>query len=112
MSIEKRPYDTLLSKVVSVVCCIAKTLPTADGVWFYTPAQWAARHEEYGLDSKLIIVHDGPPLAPYFNPAYECYHALRDMREAIEATGHYVEQCTCWYSAIYNYPTPVEGSAI
>lgn len=109
---EEQLKEAHLLDLVDIICAVAHTTPTADGVWFHTPAQWAARHEEHGLDSKLIVVHDGPPLAPYFNPAYECDHAFKDMREAIEAAGHYVEQCTCWYSAIYPYPTPVEGSAI
>lgn len=101
MSDEKPLRDTLVSGVVEAVSSAVKGWQGVYGRVFYTPAQWAACQEKHGLDSEMIIVHDGPPLAPYFNPAYECDQDLKRMREAVEATGHYVEQCTVWYSAVY-----------
>lgn len=68
---------------------------------FYTPAEWRERKEQYGLSSKLILVHDGGTLARYCNPAYEDDDAIEAMREALAGVGMYVEQCTSWYSAVY-----------
>lgn len=34
---------------------------------FYSPAEWAARGEEYGKLSELIIVHDGGDIAAFCN---------------------------------------------
>lgn len=68
---------------------------------FYTPAEWAARGEEYGLRAELIVVHDGGVLARYFNPSYGRFSALNAMFKAVEAVGLRVEPCTAWYTAIY-----------
>lgn len=68
---------------------------------FYTPEQWRARGERYGLSAVLIVVHDGGSLAPFF--AYDCedYSAIEAMENALRAGGYWAEQCTTWYSAIY-----------
>ena len=77
---------------------------------FYTPAQWARRGEEYGTNSRLVIVHDGGDFADLLNPAYES-HALREafherLRELIP--GLLIEPCTSWYAALYiNLPDEV-----
>lgn len=78
---------------------------------FWIPAAWHARGEQYGLSSVLIVVHDGGPLAPFFNPAYGDAPALRAMRKALEACaspeaprGYWSEPCTAWYTAIYRNP--------
>ena len=76
---------------------------------FYTPAEWQERGEEYGLDSALIVVHDGGDLARYCNMNYECYRTSEDapkrewdrMIDALNAAGFWSEQCTSWYTAIY-----------
>jgi len=61
----------------------------------------------YGDKSELIIVHDGGPLAPFFNWDYEQYSLIEKMRVSLEQIGCYPEQCTSTYSAIY--PTTPEN---
>jgi len=68
---------------------------------FYTPAEWRARGERYGLKSELIVVHDGGDLAPFFNPDYMCWSLHTAMNETLEKAGYYAEPCTSWYTAIY-----------
>lgn len=68
---------------------------------FYTPEQWRARGERYGLKAVLIVVHDGGAHAPFFNYNYECYSCIEKMTAALAPAKVYVEQCTCWYSAVY-----------
>ena len=64
---------------------------------FYSPAEWKARGEEFGLESVLIVVHDGGALSDY--------NSIPSWRESLEATltklGLYAEPCTCWYTALY-----------
>ena len=67
---------------------------------FYTPQQWRQRGEEFGLDSALIVVHDGGDLAPYFNYAYERERLREKMNKALKAIGYYADPCTGWYTAI------------
>jgi hypothetical protein len=72
---------------------------------FYSPTEWKERGEEYGKDSVLIVVHDGGDLACFFNWSYAKetgYRMLNDMQEALEGEGLRAEQCTAWYTAIYN----------
>jgi hypothetical protein len=68
---------------------------------FYSPAYWKDRGESYGLESALIICHDGGGLAPVFNLDYGCYDLHDQMQRAMMARGFYVEACTAWYSAVY-----------
>lgn len=68
---------------------------------FYSPAEWRERGEEYGLESELILCHDGGCLAPCCNWDYECYALVEKLRKALEKAGCWVEQCTSWYSAVY-----------
>lgn len=68
---------------------------------FYTPKEWKEKGEKYGTNSKLILVHDGGELAPYFNYDYECYGMIEKMDKALKEIGYYAESCTCWYTAIY-----------
>lgn len=68
---------------------------------FYSPAEWKARGESYGLESVLIVCHDGGDVASFFNYDYECYQRLENMREALEKVGYWAEPCTSWYTAIY-----------
>ena len=68
---------------------------------FYSPEEWKARGEAYGIGSLLIVCHDGGDHAGYFNWDYENYEAVAAMNAALGAVGCYVESCTCWYSAIY-----------
>jgi len=68
---------------------------------FYSPAEWKARGERYGTDSVLVVVHDGGDHAAVFNFDYGCYEIMEDMRKVLEKVGCFVEQCTCWHSAVY-----------
>lgn len=78
---------------------------------FWSPQEWKDRGESYGLLSELVVVYDGGDLVPFFCPEEDVLrervpaHVLYErMREALEAVGLYWEQCTCWYSAIYEHP--------
>lgn len=68
---------------------------------FYSPKEWKARGERYGLQSELIVVHDGGDLASFFNPDYGSWKLQSAMNEALEKVGYYAEPCTTWYTAIY-----------
>jgi hypothetical protein len=68
---------------------------------FASPEQWANRGEKYGLNSQLIIIHDGGDLAKLCNPDYEEYELMDKFQKFIDSLGYYLEGCTSWYSAIY-----------
>lgn len=68
---------------------------------FYTPEQWRERGEAYGLDAKLIVCHDGGALAKFCNYDYMQYAKIDRMSAALEKVGYHVENCTSWYSAVY-----------
>lgn len=71
---------------------------------FYTAEQWAERQESYGLNSELIICHDGGDLAPLINLDYERYQMYDEFDRHLRKLGYYVEPCTCWYAAVYRTP--------
>jgi hypothetical protein len=68
---------------------------------FYSPQEWKGRDESYGLDSLLVITHDGGAHAAAFNIDYECYDLMEELREKLAAIGVFSEKCTSWYSAVY-----------
>ncbi len=68
---------------------------------FYSPEQWKARGEQYGVESKLILVHDGGDFAPLLNLDYGEYTRF-DAFAKLLGDDLLIEQCTCWYSAVYN----------
>jgi hypothetical protein len=76
---------------------------------FYTPEEWRARGETWGLNALVIVVHDGGDVAPFFNSAYGDGYATKDMREALQAAGFYAENSTSWYSDIYPIRNEREG---
>jgi hypothetical protein len=83
---------------------VSETIPDASGGGcpaFYTPEQWKERGEEYGVNSLLIICHDGGDLAPFFNWDYCEYNLVESMGEVLNGSGYFAEQCAAWYSAIY-----------
>jgi hypothetical protein len=69
---------------------------------FYSPEEWEDRGEQYGLKSKLIVVHDGGDLAQIFNLDYERYSLHDEMQSKLAEYGFFAESCTCWYTAIYS----------
>ena len=68
---------------------------------FYSPAEWRERGEQYGTKSVLVVVHDGGGLAPCCNLDYEAYDLHDALVKTLDKHGVWIEQCTCWYSAIY-----------
>jgi len=68
---------------------------------FYSPEEWKERGEKYGVESLLILVHDGGELAPYCNHDYEDSMKMEMISAALRPLNAYIEQCTSWYSAVY-----------
>lgn len=75
---------------------------------FYSPEEWRARGEEYGLTAALIVCHDGGSVgrafsydAVYVRGAAEEYADVEEMNGRLVSLGFHAEQCTTWYSAIY-----------
>ena len=68
---------------------------------FYTNKEWKERGEEYGLNAKLILVHDGGSLARYCNLDYMDIAAYNKLEKALSEAGYWMESCTSWYSAVY-----------
>jgi len=66
---------------------------------FYSPAEWRARGEEYGRNAHLIIVYDGG--AVRHAATIEGRHN-EGLIDALAAIGLFVEECTCWYAAVYD----------
>jgi hypothetical protein len=89
---------------------------------FYSPEEWKERGEQYGRESKLIVVYDGAE-ARYCFSMDACYehedfvqelidsglkvakrnrYALyEDMQAELSKIGLFFEECTGWYSAVY-----------
>lgn len=57
--------------------------------------------ETYGHHAVLIVVHDGGDAAPFFNSDYQSYESINVMNKALRDAGYWAEQCTSWYTAIY-----------
>ena len=68
---------------------------------FYSPQQWQDRDELYGLNSVLIITHDGGDHAGAFNLDYEQYELHDNLQEELRPLGMFLEACTSWYSAVH-----------
>lgn len=68
---------------------------------FYSPKEWKERGEDWGIDSELVIVHDGGDHARAFSWDYEDYKTIEGVVEILKPLELFPEQCTCWYSAIY-----------
>lgn len=70
---------------------------------FYTPEEWAARGEEWGLNSQLVLVHEGSWFSYLLNleeQAYALYDAFAEKLNQILPDYHF-ELCTSWCSALY-----------
>lgn len=68
---------------------------------FYTPEEWRERGEDYGLDSVLILCHDGGDLSIYCNPYESNYISRGRLEGVLRSLGYWYEPCTAWYSAVY-----------
>lgn len=74
----------------------------------YTGPAWKARGESYGHGAALVVVHDGAPAGRFLSmdKAYwtgrpGCYDGYEALQESLRAAGLYMEDCTVWYTAIY-----------
>ena len=67
---------------------------------FYSPTEWQARGEEYGINSKLIIVYDGAIIRELFYPNYGS-DLMQECVNELSKIGLFFEPCTSWYSAVY-----------
>lgn len=76
---------------------------------FYSPEEWAAKREQYGEGSELIVVHDGGSHAPYFNGDYGASQLLTRMTLALAKVGCYPQPMTCWGTAIHKKDEPDEA---
>lgn len=93
-------------KIASVVKSVIKDVMGREAFGggcraFWTPEEWQARKEQYGTNSKLVLVHDGGDLARFCSYDYQDYDAVERLNQALEKAGYYFEQCTTWYSAVY-----------
>lgn len=78
-------------------------LGTSGGSVFRDPVDW---DDTYGRDSLLVVIHEGLDAGPCLSLdgaynsgcGYSLYEALSDRLREI---GVFIEQCTMWYSAIY-----------
>ena len=68
---------------------------------FHSPGEWAARGEEYGTKSLLVVCHDGGEVRYAFSYDAECYTLVDGLQDELKKIGVYAEQCTSWYSAVY-----------
>ena len=65
----------------------------------YTREEWDG---EYGKNALLILQHyRGDPLYPYVNYDGGQYGKIEQLSDALSAAGFWVEDCTGWYSAVY-----------
>jgi hypothetical protein len=86
--------------IIMQVLTAYDALDTGGCKTFYSPAEWAARGEDYGTNSELVVVYDGGDVRPFFN-CNETFVYFEKMIEALQPAGLYFEQCTGWYAAIY-----------
>jgi hypothetical protein len=57
---------------------------------------------EYGKGALLILVHEScDPLYPYVNYDGGQYDKIEQLADALSAAGFWVEDCTGWYSGVY-----------
>jgi hypothetical protein len=65
----------------------------------YTREEWDG---EYGKGALLILQHEScDPLYPYVNYDGGQYDKIEQLADALSAAGFWVEDCTGWYSAVY-----------
>jgi len=74
---------------------------------FYSPEAWKERGEEYGLESTLILVHDGGDLTTYVNYDYGAFKSIGRFDAMLDKLGYYAEPCTGWYAAVVPKNPPV-----
>jgi hypothetical protein len=66
---------------------------------------------EYGKGALLILQHyRGDPLYPYVNYDGLQYGKIEQLSDALSAAGFWVEDCTGWYSGVYEKEVSDETS--
>jgi hypothetical protein len=91
-------------KVANIVRRVMPSRSTGGGCQaFYSPKEWAERKEKWGLDSLLILCHDGGDLARFCNLNYGDTQSIERLSEAFKKHGMCLQGCTSWYSAVYEY---------
>jgi hypothetical protein len=65
---------------------------------FYSPAEWAARGEKYGLRSELVVVYDGGFVGEAIRIDGQ---VAPEVERALKKLGLYPEESTNWYGAIF-----------
>lgn len=97
---EPKGLSTLGQKAHAAIVQFLKEkdlVPRGEDKIFYSPSEWRARGESYGLGSELIVVH-----AYAFDWDRGCpYPSIEALSDRLKGVGAYTEQCTGWYSAIY-----------
>jgi len=94
------PEERKIARLVfNTACKVVGEIPFQDGT-FATPSRWKERKELHGLQSKLIICHDGGDMTHILgiNDPTVCADKFTEL---MEGSGYYVEGLTNWYSAIY-----------
>jgi hypothetical protein len=57
---------------------------------------------EYGKGALLILQHEScDPLYPYVNYDGGQYEKIEQLADALSAAGFWVQDCTGWYSGVY-----------
>jgi hypothetical protein len=69
---------------------------------FYSPEEWRARGEAHATSSLLVIVYDGAACRRALSFDGGDYRTLEAFRLILDSLDVFSEECTCWYSGIYN----------
>jgi hypothetical protein len=74
----------------------------------HTRKEWDG---EYGKGALLILQHEScDPLYPYVNYDGLQYGKIEQLSDALSAAGFWVEDCTGWYSGVYEKEVANETS--
>ena len=82
--------------------CLKHDLTHTGGRVFYSPEEWRARGEAHATSSLLVIVYDGAACRRALSFDGGDYRTLEAFRLILDSLDVFSEECTCWYSGIYN----------
>ena len=72
---------------------------------FWSPQEWKNKGESYGLQSELVILHEGGDHAPFFSLDYSynggSYDQYEEQVKFVGKHGFFCEGLYSWSSAIY-----------
>lgn len=98
------PPDGLSERAMQAWACVTDFVAKHDLTYtggckaFHNPASWDG---DYGKDSVLVVVYDGGSVGSAFDFDREDYATIEAMQSELAKLGLFSEQCTSWYSAIY-----------